>query len=60
MIKFQEEATSSKADIIKQLRAADASKTKTKTHQPDKNIPGAASYQVNFCFHSYLSLSIYY
>lgn len=47
MIEFQEEATSSKADIIKQLRAADANKTKTKRHIPDKNIPGSTSYEVN-------------
>ncbi len=47
---FQEEAASSKSDIIKQLRAADANKTKSKIHQPDKNIPNAASYQVNILF----------
>ncbi|CAF1084703.1 unnamed protein product [Adineta steineri] len=40
----EEEATSSKADIIKQLRESDAKKTKT--HLPDKNIPGSTNYQV--------------
>jgi poly [ADP-ribose] polymerase len=44
--KAEEEAASSKADIIKQLRAADANKTKSKIHAPDKNIPGATNYQV--------------
>ncbi|CAF3811477.1 unnamed protein product [Rotaria socialis] len=42
----EEEAVSSKTDIIKQLRAADASKSKPKKHLPDKNIPNADSYQV--------------
>ncbi|CAF0974544.1 unnamed protein product [Adineta ricciae] len=41
-----EEEASSKSDIIKQLREADARKTKAKVHNPDKSIPGAASYQV--------------
>ncbi len=50
IIDFQEEAASSKADIIKQLRAADANKTKSKIHAPDKNIPGATNYQVNSFF----------
>ncbi|CAF1074068.1 unnamed protein product [Rotaria sp. Silwood1] len=44
--KVEEEASSSKADIIKQLRAADANKTKPKKHTPDKNIPGWTSYEV--------------
>ncbi|CAF4313360.1 unnamed protein product [Rotaria sp. Silwood2] len=44
--KAEEEApTSSKADIIKQLRAADANK-KPKKHTPDKNIPNWTSYEV--------------
>jgi len=48
IIKFQEEAASSKSEIIKQLRAADANKTKT--HLPDKNIPNSTNYQVIFLF----------
>ncbi|CAF0826452.1 unnamed protein product [Rotaria sordida] len=41
-----EEEASSKSDIIKQLRAADANKTKPKKHSADKNIPGSISYEV--------------
>jgi len=53
VIKLQEEPTSSKSDIIKQLRAADANKTKAKVHLPDKNIPGSTNYQVSFLFISF-------
>ncbi|UJR38079.1 hypothetical protein I4U23_030760 [Adineta vaga] len=41
-----EEEPSSKSDIIKQLREADACKKKSKKHTPDKCIPGAGAYQV--------------
>ena len=48
LVSLQEETTaSSKSDIIKQLRAADANNAASKTHAPDKNIPGASSYEVS-------------
>ena len=52
----EEEPTSSKADIIKQLRAADASKIKR--HLPDKNIPNSTNYEVKFSFSAFFDESI--